>query len=209
MEGNTQIYTVRLPSSNRCSSLLNNRDTANAYITPGETSLVSSQMPKLASQIPTTAAAQGQCRRYTDSISSLIPSANHESGDLQLSPLSALTPAISHAQEFASPFDASLQSPMPNHFSPSLAFSPLPQGPFDPMFGMPTGTSTPINQFNFESHMLQQTAITPDGRSQSGSTHTNEAEKDPFLSLLEQLAENEYSRDGPSDLDFYLGRQEG
>jgi hypothetical protein len=31
-----------------------------------------------------------------------------------------------------------------------------------------------------------------------------EAEHDPFLSLLEQLAENEQSRGGPSELDFYL-----
>jgi hypothetical protein len=31
-----------------------------------------------------------------------------------------------------------------------------------------------------------------------------EAEHDPFLSLLEQLAENEQGRGGPSELDFYL-----
>lgn len=29
-------------------------------------------------------------------------------------------------------------------------------------------------------------------------------ERDPFLSLLEQLAENEQSRGGPSELDFFL-----
>lgn len=29
-------------------------------------------------------------------------------------------------------------------------------------------------------------------------------EKDPFLSLLEQLAENEHSQGGPSELDFFL-----
>lgn len=29
-------------------------------------------------------------------------------------------------------------------------------------------------------------------------------EKDPFLSLLEQLAENEHSQVGPSELDFFL-----
>jgi hypothetical protein len=31
-----------------------------------------------------------------------------------------------------------------------------------------------------------------------------DTEHDPFLSLLEQLAENEQSRGGPSELDFYL-----
>ncbi|OBT63842.1 hypothetical protein VE03_06646 [Pseudogymnoascus sp. 23342-1-I1] len=34
-------------------------------------------------------------------------------------------------------------------------------------------------------------------------------EKDPFLTLLEQLAENEYSGGGPSELDFFLGSVEG
>jgi hypothetical protein len=29
-------------------------------------------------------------------------------------------------------------------------------------------------------------------------------EKDPFLSLLEQLAENENSQGGPSELEFFL-----
>ena len=33
--------------------------------------------------------------------------------------------------------------------------------------------------------------------------------KDPFLSLLEQLAENEVSRGGPSELDFFLSGQSG
>jgi hypothetical protein len=33
---------------------------------------------------------------------------------------------------------------------------------------------------------------------------TDSEEKDPFLSLLEQLAENEHSRGGPSELDFFL-----
>lgn len=32
----------------------------------------------------------------------------------------------------------------------------------------------------------------------------NGGERDPFLSLLEQLAENEQSRGGPSELDFFL-----
>jgi hypothetical protein len=40
--------------------------------------------------------------------------------------------------------------------------------------------------------------------SASGSTHTD-PEKDPFLTLLEQLAESEHSRGGPSELDFFLG----
>ena len=55
---------------------------------------------------------------------------------------------------------------------------------------------------------LQQPVMTPSGLSQNGSNHLVE-EKDPFLTLLEQLAENEGSRGGPSDLDFFLGEQIG
>lgn len=92
-------------------------------------------------------------------------------------------------------------------FSPNFTFSPLPQlaslaptpGPsnsnqdnsasnFDPMLSMPT----PYDQ-----------QPTPGGASTSGSVHTD-PDKDPFLSLLEQLAENEVSRGGPSELDFFL-----
>ncbi|KAF2013770.1 hypothetical protein BU24DRAFT_246501 [Aaosphaeria arxii CBS 175.79] len=91
-------------------------------------------------------------------------------------------------------------------FSPNFVFSPLPQlasltqtptpanhdqsvTAFDPMFGVPT----PYDQ-----------QPTPGGASTSGSVHTD-PDKDPFLSLLEQLAENEVSRGGPSELDFFLG----
>lgn len=51
----------------------------------------------------------------------------------------------------------------------------------------------------------QAAATTPGGRSNGES----EGEKDPFLSLLEQLAENEQSRGGPSELDFFLGASNG
>jgi hypothetical protein len=52
-----------------------------------------------------------------------------------------------------------------------------------------------------------QEGMTPGARSQGDSVGTAGTleEKDPFLSLLEQLAENEHSRGGPSELDFFLG----
>jgi hypothetical protein len=58
-------------------------------------------------------------------------------------------------------------------------------------------------------------AATPGAQSQTSGSHTGGSEtgsleKDPFLSLLEQLAENENSQGGPSELDFFLGvDQEG
>lgn len=53
------------------------------------------------------------------------------------------------------------------------------------------------------------TALTPGAQSQTSATHTTTgsegtSEKDPFLSLLEQLAENENSQGGPSELEFFL-----
>lgn len=53
------------------------------------------------------------------------------------------------------------------------------------------------------------TALTPGAHSQTSGSHTASSEngtleKDPFLSLLEQLAENEHSQGGPSELDFFL-----
>lgn len=91
-------------------------------------------------------------------------------------------------------------------FSPNFSFSPLPQiaslaatprpgnhddiaHSFDPMISMPT----PYDQ-----------QPTPGAASTSGSVHTD-PDKDPFLSLLEQLAENDVNRGGgPSDLDYFL-----
>jgi 3-dehydroquinate dehydratase-1 len=64
--------------------------------------------------------------------------------------------------------------------------------------------------FPFEAS-VGTTALTPDEQSQSGSAAggatTDTSEKDPFLSLLEQLAENEHSQGGPSELDFFLGER--
>ncbi|EJT80273.1 hypothetical protein GGTG_00276 [Gaeumannomyces tritici R3-111a-1] len=53
----------------------------------------------------------------------------------------------------------------------------------------------------------QVLAHSPGGRSNNGSTGTGAAgeEKDPFLSLLEQLAENEQAMGPGSELDMFLG----
>jgi hypothetical protein len=83
---------------------------------------------------------------------------------------------------------------------------------YDPMFSMPIlGTSMPSSVHsgyeygsgNGNGNCLGQ-ALTPGGESLS-----TEGEKDPFLSLLEQLAEIEQSRGGPNELDFFLGGSSG
>jgi hypothetical protein len=95
-------------------------------------------------------------------------------------------------------------------FSPPYSFSSVAlsnqQQGFDPMFGMPQMMPSSDQAFNGFSYNQNQQAMTPGGRSTGESTGSRE-EKDPFLSLLEQLAENEHSRGGPSDLDFFLTGQ--
>ncbi len=115
-------------------------------------------------------------------------------------------------------------------FSPPYAFSSLNQPEsYDPMFGMSQmGFSYGMNgatpgvmngatpngmngNGNGGGNGMQQEGMTPGARSNGESTGTGgtEGEKDPFLSLLEQLAENEHSRGGPSELDFFLSGGNG
>ncbi|PLB54362.1 Zn(II)2Cys6 transcription factor [Aspergillus steynii IBT 23096] len=76
----------------------------------------------------------------------------------------------------------------------------------------PPATQPQYATFPFEAP-VGGTALTPGAQSQgsSGGSGTGAgaehgaSEKDPFLSLLEQLAENEHSHGGPSELDFFLG----
>lgn len=95
----------------------------------------------------------------------------------------------------------------------------------DPMFGMQTTPGTTISQhaagFSYEAslhaglhaHNAAGSAMTPGAASSGGGSVAREGwgegrpdeETDPFLTLLEQLAENEYSGGGPSELDFFLG----
>lgn len=101
----------------------------------------------------------------------------------------------------------------PAFLTESLHVAPTP--PSHPQYAtFPFDSSSSSN--NHQNH-TGQTIMTPGGQSQASSSHTAGAggggsseagsiEKDPFLSLLEQLAENEQnSAGGPSELDFFLG----
>ena len=82
--------------------------------------------------------------------------------------------------------------------SPNFTFSPLQEtvnlaenGKWDPFYG-----AQGVDQ------------QTPGGLSQSAESAHTDMDKDPFLSLLEQLAQNDGSANGgPSDLDFFLNSQ--
>ncbi|CAN9257035.1 unnamed protein product [Alternaria alternata] len=102
-------------------------------------------------------------------------------------------------------------------FSPNFSFSPLPQ--FASLAPSPVPRTANLNQNQDNSHPIHFDPMlsmptpydqqpTPGAGSTSGaSVHTDPDSKDPFLSLLEQLAENEVSRGGPSELDFFLSGQ--
>ena len=80
-------------------------------------------------------------------------------------------------------------------------------GSYDPMFGtVPTNTfPSPAPWQGEEEHGEAVAGSTPGAKSPAGSTVTGTAEeKDPFLSLLEQLAENEHAMGQGNELDFFL-----
>jgi hypothetical protein len=99
-------------------------------------------------------------------------------------------------------------------FSPPYAYSSLQSADhYDPMFGIPGlsssipgsvhgglgGASSPRMDGNGFGYGMEGQPVA-DGPGLGPDSE----EKDPFLSLLEQLAENEHSRGGPSELDFFL-----
>ncbi|KAK4191507.1 fungal-specific transcription factor domain-containing protein [Podospora australis] len=114
---------------------------------------------------------------------------------------------------------AGLSSMSNSLFSPSFNFSqfrgstPNPGGShqgFDPMFGdLPTNafsTPTPWHGDEGGGHGKAVMKSSPSGITPSDSvgTATTGEEKDPFLSLLEQLAESESVLGAGNELDFFL-----
>ncbi|KAI0137929.1 hypothetical protein F4776DRAFT_93970 [Hypoxylon sp. NC0597] len=109
-------------------------------------------------------------------------------------------------------------------FSPSYHYAtPSPSGDnesslgvasYDPMFGtVPTNTfSSPTPWHGVEDHRKQSrgAAPSPGARSHNDSQGTGPGEeKDPFLSLLEQLAENEHAIGQGKEIDFFLAGAQG
>ncbi|RAL05737.1 transcription factor domain-containing protein [Aspergillus ibericus CBS 121593] len=136
------------------------------------------------------------------------------SGQLMYPPASSL-PSQGRSSISFQPSQPSPPWPQPELNLPesSLGFSPGVASPA--AFLSDTYTApTPPAQPQYATFPFEATpggaALTPDAPSQSSggvgtATGTGDGEKDPFLSLLEQLAENEHSQGGPSELDFFLG----
>ena len=168
-----------------------------------------SNMPSVHSQMlsPEELSFKSQTQRRTDaSLPSSPTSGGHRPEEFQSNPFHSAKSQISDISESKSPLKDQLLPTYP--FSPSFVFSPLPQGSFDPVMGMPNNFNSANSDYRFDPTQTMQPILTPGGRSQSDSTHAVDTEKDPFLTLLEQLAENEHSQGGPSDLDYYLDTPE-
>lgn len=93
----------------------------------------------------------------------------------------------------------------PPAFLTDAALNIAPTPPSNPQYA-----TFPFDAVHANLHGMPSgaTALTPGAQSQTSGTQTSSEggalEKDPFLSLLEQLAENENSQGGPSELDFFL-----
>lgn len=141
--------------------------------------------------------------RQSPQLSSIFPTPTNISpppaASLEIEPTSSLSPSCSSFGFTPPPF---LSESAINNISPTppanLQYASFP---FDSQ-AQPCGPGP--------------AALTPgDQSSQVSSSHTTggtgtgaesaTSEKDPFLSVLEQLAENETSQGGPSELDFFLG----
>ncbi|RYO79283.1 hypothetical protein DL766_002086 [Monosporascus sp. MC13-8B] len=84
-------------------------------------------------------------------------------------------------------------------------------GGYDPMFGtVPTSAFSSPAGWHGEEGRKGNIAPSPGAHSHNGSTGTGSGEeKDPFLSLLEQLAESEHAIGQGNELDFFLAGAQG
>lgn len=152
---------------------------------------------------------------------------SHDSYTLQIQ---QAPPEIPQQQHYSNEFNSVINEPAvgsdhlqaqtftQSALSPSFNFSPMPQPvPLQNGNGQHSGMEVrpetngqngmQPDPFYFTQNFDHQT---PSGFSQSAeSAHTDPMDKDPFLSFLEQLAQNDGNGDasGPADLDFFLNGQ--
>ncbi|KUJ15945.1 uncharacterized protein LY89DRAFT_648016 [Mollisia scopiformis] len=147
---------------------------------------------KLSHRIPATDQGLGQQQQLMDPTTPFPVNGNGGMPDLAHTPFSPPSSASYH------------------HQFPGMGQQQQPADSYDPMFGMPQmgfSYSTTPNPNGMNGGGGPGEGMTPGG--ESTGTGGTEGEKDPFLSLLEQLAENEHSRGGPSELDFFLSGGNG
>jgi hypothetical protein len=102
-------------------------------------------------------------------------------------------------------------SPQYNFATPGRGVGDMNIG-YDPMFGtIPTNAySSPAAWHGEDERRMPPIAPSPGAASHSGSAGTGPGEeKDPFLGLLEQLAESETAQGQGIDLDYFLAGAQG
>jgi len=139
---------------------------------------------------------------------SLGPSSHPNPGMSSMSNAAQFSPQYSYTN-----LPGSTTAPAPSEGpqnQPSTPGTSSSMHSYDPMFGaVPTNAFGSPAAWHGDEASTKSTgtilAHSPDGRSNHGSTDTGPGEeKDPFLSLLEQLAENENARGAGNELDFFL-----
>lgn len=126
------------------------------------------------------------------------------------SPTSMPTASGNTPLPFTPPYSYAV-GPMGGHMAQNMMGPVTPS--YDPMFGglpthaysSPAAWQTMDGQHQGNQSGSSATAPSPSTKSNTGSTGTQGDEKDPFLTLLEQLAENEQQfNNGSGELDFFL-----
>ncbi|KAL2833303.1 type I 3-dehydroquinase-domain-containing protein [Aspergillus cavernicola] len=108
-------------------------------------------------------------------------------------PSNIFSPTLPSATPFLYPNSLPHQHPQQSHIQ--LQQMQYATFPFE---------STPVPVGSPDSQPSSSTNVGSGSGSGTGAASNNNEEKDPFLSLLEQIAENEHSQGGPSELDFFL-----
>ncbi|KAI1301985.1 fungal-specific transcription factor domain-containing protein [Xylaria venustula] len=142
----------------------------------------------------------------------------HDSMATQSTNIVPTTPAFSAQQPPQTSGFQGNSASSPSHFMASAqntenGSNGTGLGTYDPMFGaVPTNTFPSPAPWQAEDNDGEDAmkVSTPSAKSHDGSTITgNLEEKDPFLSLLEQLAENENFIGQGNELDFFLTAAQG
>jgi len=139
---------------------------------------------------------------------SLPPGPPTPGGQMGTIPQPPYTPGYNYPPPPGTP---SVPIPLEHPQAPQQPATPAPSGSYDPMFGtIPTNArSSPAPWAGDEQARVKpagQVLAHSPGGSHNGSTTTatQGEEKDPFLSLLEQLAENEQANGQAGELDLFL-----
>lgn len=149
---------------------------------------------------PSAETSSGSILERTQSYDTALPTQMQEPAPQQQQPQPQTHPDfLPPATDPSQPVNDQSQTLTQSVFSPTFNFSPLPAG-----IGMPNDFNPYDTLYGGQGFDHQ----TPSGLSASAESAHTDPDKDPFLSLLEQLAENDGAGGaGMADLDLFLNGQ--